>query len=360
MMRAKFNFWTRGYLRNSTPVALVRELASTPPGRETDNEKFEIRLKKKKRPSKGAQATDHVAGNALTAITFDPSHLTSIDLETPPAGEDWEMSTKTVATYGPEKRIVTEIPTSVLRKGLGEGFEALFEALKPAKTAKPTSKKRKVQDPPSQDSAGDSTPKRKKSQKPSIVDDETEKDTESTRSKKRRPQNASEASSANSPHVLPTTRPTFRRPYDASPSTAVYPTNSRYGSPADASAGFNTTHATVASQPLSDKDINLPPSPTTMRKLRIAALDRRKPPTPPDVLSPHISTAESVHVTVIDSDSDTEAKAGHCQPTKARKASHKPTAKPVIPWEQSLKEASTYSMGKSSKPPVEMIDLTSA
>lgn len=120
LLRQRFNFETREYMKHMAPIFLVKELARcNSQEARLSNMRFDIQLKrvraKKPQPGEDAEPTP-----AETKITFYPLPAIEIDISSEPADEDWSKWEKGGSHYSPSERVETELLACFLERGLVE------------------------------------------------------------------------------------------------------------------------------------------------------------------------------------------------------------------------------------------------
>lgn len=275
MMHDRFNYWTKGYLESFAPWFLVKALASTPKGQESENDRYDIRLKKRRIKKEAANPVVAAAEQVLIEVTFKPAELTKLNLTIQPVDEDWLLTTKTGITYGPQARVECEVPVSVLRKGLGPDFATKIEPVES------NSKKRKSHVLDS-GSAPQTTPKTKRQRKtklpPELCPNKSSSAVSRVQDKERqrgRPKTSTSSKAASgSPNTSPVTNtvaesalivaPPFKKP----PQLETEPT---------IATDKHTKSQVVASarQVVSTHTTSLAPSASARRLLFLGALEKR-------------------------------------------------------------------------------------
>ena len=117
LLRIRFNFGTRGFLKHIAPVYLSRALARATPPQQVENLRYEVLLKRTV-TRKTADGEDAPA-KAERKVTFLPGPAVAIDLSGQPQEEDWSIwDGKDGVPYDPLQRIECELPLCFLRHGL--------------------------------------------------------------------------------------------------------------------------------------------------------------------------------------------------------------------------------------------------
>lgn len=135
ILRQRFNFTTREYLKHIAPIFLTRALVRASPEQRAENLKYVIKLKRTRTKKGGPESDGSVSGERK--ISFLPSRAVKIDLSRQPEDEDWGKFAAADGTpYDPMQSIECEVLECFLKNGLPEG--ALDAQDEPS-----TSKKRK-------------------------------------------------------------------------------------------------------------------------------------------------------------------------------------------------------------------------
>ena len=139
ILRQRFNFTTREFMKHITPIFLTRALAGAKAEKCAANLSFGIELKRT-RPKKDEDGGTKTKSEVK--ITFSPIPVVEIDLSTQPADEDWtQFAGKDGTPYDPRQDLECEVLECLLRLGLPDG--TLDQLAESSKTAK---RKRKARD----------------------------------------------------------------------------------------------------------------------------------------------------------------------------------------------------------------------
>ena len=119
LLRERFNFTTREFLKHIAPVFVARRLARVQPDRRGENVELGIQLKRT-RKKKQDGGDSNVAIEAK--ITFSPLPVVDIDLSVRPPDEDWtKFVAKDGTPYDPTQVIECELLHCFLKHGLPDG-----------------------------------------------------------------------------------------------------------------------------------------------------------------------------------------------------------------------------------------------
>lgn len=148
ILRERFHFSTREYLKHIMPIFLTRRLARLRPehadAQRLENLALGIRLKRarKQKTQKGLPL------KAEGKITFSPLDLSEVDLSIMPNGEDWtRFAGKDGTPYDPLADLECEILRCFLENGLPQGaLEEEQPASKPAKNRRKASGEDELED----------------------------------------------------------------------------------------------------------------------------------------------------------------------------------------------------------------------
>lgn len=138
-LRFYFNIWTKGYIKHVLPLLLIKTLTQTQPGQEASNKIYDIKVVN---PRKRKLDEGEVEKSIERKITFDPRHVSSLDLTIQPdseEGEDWsQLETKTDGPFDPTARVDCEVLECVLRRSAPHVLTAVAEeiALREGKRSK--------------------------------------------------------------------------------------------------------------------------------------------------------------------------------------------------------------------------------
>ncbi|KAK5700682.1 hypothetical protein LTR97_005199 [Elasticomyces elasticus] len=135
LLRDRFHFGTREYLKHIAPIYLARALARAAPEQRVENLQYGVVLKRtqKRKTVDGEEAP----AKAMRKVMFLAAPAVEINLSEPPPEEDWSAwDGKDGTRYDPQRPIEGEVLDCFLRHGLPE--DALITA------PPPTRKKRKA------------------------------------------------------------------------------------------------------------------------------------------------------------------------------------------------------------------------
>lgn len=319
-LRETFNIWTRGYVKHVCPILLVQNLVKTRHGKSI-NDAYEVRPRHKRKTKKSQEEPENPS---CKLITFNALAVSSLDLKNQPPEEDWSVfKTKGEPEgFDPAARVECELPITILRQAI---LDEVLNGPPPA----PSSRKRKTNSSEQADGDEAEQPKKKRKRRANQQGDGSEvdkpkqsrKNTNTTeeltvedkltfKPKRTRKQKAAATDTTlasveeqlpsveSPPHRAPTKLATFRRPgerplfiFDSSLETPTSPTPSMPPTTADRPA---STHRSISrSSPRSKSTSDTlpllttappshatqtsphPPSPQTLRMLRIQAFEAR-------------------------------------------------------------------------------------
>ena len=119
VLRERFNFTTREYMKHITPIFLTRALARATPEQKAENLAFGIQLKRTRRKNNDS---DSAPTKSEVKVTFSPMPVAEIDLSQRPPEEDWtKFAGKGGTQYDPTQNLEFEILECFLRYGLPHG-----------------------------------------------------------------------------------------------------------------------------------------------------------------------------------------------------------------------------------------------
>lgn len=144
-LRLYFNIWTKGYIKYILPLLLVKSLTQTQPDKESSNKKYDIKVVNQRKRKRDENEDENPIERK---ITFNPKHVSSLDLTIQPngeEGEDWsQLETKTDGPFDPAARAECEILECLLERGVPYALKDAAAELS-AKEAKKTKAKRCIE-----------------------------------------------------------------------------------------------------------------------------------------------------------------------------------------------------------------------
>ena len=147
ILRERFNFTTREFLKHIAPIYLTRRLVQVEPEQRDQNLELGIQLKRTRKKTD----EDDIDVRTEAKVTFSPMPLVEIDLSQQPPEEDWaKFTAKDGTPYDPTQSVECEVLCCFLNHGLQDGA---LEYVKPAK------RKRNEENPTS---ASSTPPKRQR------------------------------------------------------------------------------------------------------------------------------------------------------------------------------------------------------
>ena len=114
ILRERFNFTTREFMKHIIPIFLTRALARATEQQKTANLAFNVRLKRTRKAKPGEESSP----KAEVKITFSPMPVVEVDLRGRPPEEDWSKFEKPGVPYDPTQDMECEVLDSFLRHGL--------------------------------------------------------------------------------------------------------------------------------------------------------------------------------------------------------------------------------------------------
>lgn len=160
LLRDRFHFWTRGFLKHIAPLYLTRALARSSAEQRLENLQYGIQRKRTRKTKKDGE--DAPAKSEIK-VTFSPIPAIEIDLSQQPPEEDWSIwAEKDGSPYDPVQNIECDVLECFLRHGLPEG----------AADAAPEPPKRKRKNKESDDSS--SPAKKKRVEAPAVNEDQND------------------------------------------------------------------------------------------------------------------------------------------------------------------------------------------
>ena len=119
LLRQRFNFTTREYMKHIAPIFLIRRLLKVDPHSKDANLELGINLRRT-RKKKEAENDAHTRDEAK--ITFSPMPVVGIDLSQQPLDEDWtKFAAKDGTPYDPTQNVECEVLHCFLEHGLPRG-----------------------------------------------------------------------------------------------------------------------------------------------------------------------------------------------------------------------------------------------
>lgn len=136
LLRQRFNFETREYMKHIAPIFMVTELARCKSDdARVSNMRFDIQLKRTRQknvqPGEEPEPTP-----AEVKVTFYPLPAIEIDVSTQPDDEDWSKWEKNGSHYSASERVETELLTCFMERGLAQMPTVPEPASKSRKKAK--------------------------------------------------------------------------------------------------------------------------------------------------------------------------------------------------------------------------------
>ncbi|KAI9651652.1 MAG: hypothetical protein M1831_000555 [Alyxoria varia] len=115
-LRERYNFWTKGWMKHIAPLLLARSLRQTNSAQKSRTNLFDIKI----HPRKGKKAAG-TTPPANVKISFSPTAVTSIDISSQPAEEDWSLlKTKDCPDYHPTQRVECDMLECLVRRSVPE------------------------------------------------------------------------------------------------------------------------------------------------------------------------------------------------------------------------------------------------
>lgn len=116
ILRERFNFTTREFLKHIAPVFVARRLARAESGQREENLELGIQLKRTRRKKEDGE---DISNPTEAKITFSPLPVVEIDLSERPPDEDWtKFAAKDGTPYDPTQSVECELLYCFLKHGL--------------------------------------------------------------------------------------------------------------------------------------------------------------------------------------------------------------------------------------------------
>ena len=145
MLRQRFNFTTREFLKHIVPVFLTRALARATPEQKEENLPLSMQLKRTRK----RKEDDETPEKAEVKITFSPIPLVEVDLRQQPPDEDWSvLAGKDGNPYDPTQKVECEILTCFVEHGLPNGLHDVSPVPLIKRKRKSTDEDTEVSPPP--------------------------------------------------------------------------------------------------------------------------------------------------------------------------------------------------------------------
>ena len=130
ILRERFHFTTREFLKHIAPIYLTRRLVQVEPEQRDQNLELGIQLKRTRKKTD----EDDIDARTEAKVTFSPMPLLEIDLSQQPPEEDWaKFTAKDGTPYDPTQSVECEVLCCFLNHGLPD---SALEYVKPAKRKK--------------------------------------------------------------------------------------------------------------------------------------------------------------------------------------------------------------------------------